>query len=258
MSVARSDPVRHRHAAVLISDVHLDASAPRTAAAFLDFLGRHGRDTRALYMLGDLFDAWPGDDAASLPFNATIVSALRAVSESGTTVWWMAGNRDFLLGPGFAMAARLTILPDPSVMEIGGLRVVLAHGDAQCTDDIGYQAFRMQVRNPAWQKEFLARPLAERLHLIAGMREGSRQAQRGKTAEIMDVNASAVTRLFDASAATRMIHGHTHRPAVHHTHGPDGTPRTRHVLSDWDFDGATPRGGGLAIEEDGSIVPLSL
>ncbi len=243
---------------MLVSDIHLDAAGPRTAQAFFAFLERHACQASSLYVLGDLFEAWPGDDAIDLPFNAQVVESLRHVHEAGVALYWMAGNRDFLLGPVFAAAAGLTILPDPSIVTIASRPILLAHGDAQCTDDSAYQMFRRQVRTPAWQAAFLARPLSERLQLIAGMREGSRAAQRGKSADIMDVHPQAIADLVAASGTTCFIHGHTHRPALHRTQGDDGRARTRYVLPDWDCEGTLPRGGGLAIGLDGSVLPLSL
>jgi UDP-2,3-diacylglucosamine hydrolase len=249
---------QRRHEAVLVSDIHLDAAAPHTAQAFFDFMARHAAHTRQFYVLGDLFEAWPGDDALNLAFNTQVVACLRAASDAGAVLYWMAGNRDFLIGPAFAAAAGLTLLPDPSVVTIAGRRILLSHGDAACTDDSSYQAFRAQVRSPMWQQAFLARPLAERLHLIAGMREGSRQAQRGKAAEIMDVNPDAIAQMFSDSGTDILIHGHTHRPAVHRiATGKGEHARTRHVLTDWDCEGQR-RGGGLAIDADGSISTLGL
>lgn len=243
--------------ALFISDIHLQQDAPRTAQAFFDFLARHAPRVRQLYLLGDLFEYWAGDDDLTAPFNARVVTALRAASDAGTAVFWMAGNRDFLIGGDFAAAAGLTLLPDPSVVTIAGRTIVLAHGDAQCTDDLDYQAFRSQVRNPQWQNDFLARPLAQRLALIARMREGSRDAQRQKTEAIMDVNPDAIASLFSASGAPLMIHGHTHRPGVH-AHLIGGERRVRHVLTDWDCEEATLRGGGLALYPDGTIARLGL
>lgn len=224
---------------------------PKTAQAFFDFLSRHAKDVPQLYLLGDIFEYWAGDDDSADPFNQRVIDALRAVSDAGTKVYWIAGNRDFLAGAAFAQAAGLTLLAEPHTTEIAGLPVVLVHGDALCTDDQAYMAFRHQVRNPDWQVAFLARPLAERKAIIAGMREGSREAQRDKPMAIMDVNGDEVAKLFRSSGVKTLIHGHTHRPASHET--ADGM---RHVLPDWDCDhgeNGQPRGGWLAITPDGQV-----
>ena len=244
--------------ALFISDVHLQADAPRTAQAFLEFLGR-SRDVPQLYLLGDLFEYWAGDDDLNAPFNAGVVAALRALHDAGVAIFWIAGNRDFLVGERFARAAGVSLLADPSIITVGGRRIVIAHGDLQCTDDVDYQAFRAKVRSPQWQQDFLAQPLAQRLALIGRMREGSRLAQHAKTAAIMDVNAQAIEALFLQSGTDLMIHGHTHRPAQH-VHVVDGVRHERHVLPDWDCESDQQRGGGLAIDATGALhrVPLRL
>ena len=240
--------------ALFVSDLHLTAAMPKTAQAFFDFLSREGSRTQQLYLLGDIFEYWAGDDDIGEPFNRRVIAALRTASDAGVQIFWIAGNRDFLVGAAFAQAAGLTLLTEPHVATIAGLPVVLVHGDAMCTDDHAYMAFREQVRNPEWQRLFLERPLAERKAIIAGMREGSREAQRDKPMEIMDVNADEVAKLFAASGVPTMIHGHTHRPASHRSI--DGT---RHVLSDWDCDqadmgpGRSARGGWLAMTADGQL-----
>jgi len=175
------------------------------------------------------------------------------VSNAGVAISWIAGNRDFLVGQAFAASTGMSLLPDPHVDNIAGQRVVLAHGDAQCTDDQAYMAFRAQVRQPEWQAQFLAQPLARRKAIIEGMRSGSREAQRTKSYEIMDVNPAAISALFAATGATVMIHGHTHRPATH-TYESDGTKRVRHVLPDWDCDTDSPRGGWLAMNANGEVL----
>lgn len=244
---AQPEPV-----ALFVSDVHLHASLPRTTDAFLRFLRLESTRAAALYILGDLFEYWAGDDDASDPFHAGIADALRAVAAAGVAINWIAGNRDFLVGREFARACGITLLEEPHVVLIARQRVVLLHGDAQCTDDAGYMAFREQVRHPAWQAQFLALPLAQRKAMIDNMRAGSKAAQREKSYEIMDVNREAVDAVFRSSGASIMIHGHTHRPGTH-THVVDGVPRQRHVLPDWDCDAATPRGGWLAMHADGAL-----
>lgn len=246
-------PVEHKAqpqtAALFVSDIHLSPQMPKTAAAFHRFLDTHARHTRALYLLGDIFEYWAGDDDIDDPFNQRIVDALHSLSEGGVAVFWIAGNRDFLAGEGFAHATGATLLQELFVADIGGQRVLLLHGDAQCTDDRDYMAFRAQVRNPEWQRAFLARPLAERKAIIESMREGSRDAQRGKAMAIMDVNASEIGTLFERQRVNLMIHGHTHRPAVH-----EGSTGIRHVLPDWDCDSAgTARGGWIAIDLEGHL-----
>ena len=243
--------------ALFISDIHLQADAPRTAQAFFDFLERHGRHVQQLYLLGDLFEYWAGDDDVGSSFNTSVVTALRKLSNAGVEVFWMTGNRDFLIGAGFADAAGLTVLPDPSVVTIAGRSMVLTHGDAQCTDDTDYQTFRREVRSAKWQSDFQATPLAQRLALIAKMREGSRAAQRVKVEAIMDVNPEAIAALYAQSGTSLMIHGHTHRPAIHSTVR-DGTTYVRHVLTDWDCEKETTRGGGLVIDTDGTLRVLTL
>jgi UDP-2,3-diacylglucosamine hydrolase len=244
--------------ALFIADLHLQAGQPRTLAAFFTFLQQHASKTGALYILGDLFEYWAGDDDIPDPCNHSIVKALRTLVQSGVPVFWLAGNRDFLLGSVFAKATGATLLAEPHVLPFdevpGAAAVCLSHGDAECLDDTGYMTFRARVRNPAWQSQFLAMPLSQRKALIEGMRQGSREQQRSKSAEIMDVNAGAISRLFDSTGTRLMIHGHTHRPAIHR--GLDG--RVRHVLSDWDCDSEAQRGGFIALDLDGELRHYTL
>jgi UDP-2,3-diacylglucosamine hydrolase len=242
-----------RTLALFISDLHLQALHPRTAEAFFRFLEQQAVHARALYLLGDIFEYWAGDDDLDDPFNANVAAALRRVADHGVAVYWMAGNRDFLAGTGFARAAGLTLLPEPHVVEFNGQRVALVHGDAQCTGDLKYMAFRTQVRDPAWQQQFLAMPLAQRKAIIAGLREGSRSAQTEKSYEIMDVTPDAVAALHVDSGADVIIHGHTHRPALHQ----DGKLR-RYVLPDWELDVEPQRGGWIAIDAGGRITRHAL
>lgn len=243
--------------ALFISDIHLQADAPRTVQAFFNFL-QQARDVPQLYILGDLFEYWAGDDDIDAPFNASVVSALRALHDTGVVISWIPGNRDFLIGERFARTAGVTLLADPSIITVAGRRMVIAHGDVQCTDDVDYQAFRRQVRSPQWQRDFLAQPLSQRLALIGRMRDGSRLAQRGKTVAIMDVNAQAVEALFMRSGTDLMIHGHTHRPA-RHVQVINGVRHERRVLPDWDCETTLWRGGGLAVDATGALhdVPLN-
>ena len=240
-----------RTLALFISDLHLQESHPRTAEAFFRFLAERASNADALYLLGDIFEYWAGDDDLGTPFHQRIVAALRGLSDSGVAVYWMAGNRDFLVSQDFARAAGLTILPDPYVASIGGQRIALVHGDAQCTDDTKYMAFRAQVRDPVWQQQFLAMPLVQRKAIIAGLREGSRQAHGEKSHDIMDVTPDAVATLHEATQAATIIHGHTHRPALHLD---PQTGRRRFVLPDWELDADPVRGGWIAIGNDGAIT----
>ncbi|MFN3883522.1 MAG: UDP-2,3-diacylglucosamine diphosphatase [Rhodocyclaceae bacterium] len=209
---------------------------------FLGFLAGPARLARRLTILGDLFDYWAGDDDLADPFNARIVGALRALADSGVMLEFMAGNRDFLIGEAFAEAAGSTLLPDPMVRDIDGIRTLLTHGDALCTDDIDYQRFRAQVRDPAWRNAFLARPLHERKREIEALRAMSEAEKRRKPAAIMDVNTDAVAAALAAHKAEAMIHGHTHRQGRH-----DHAGRTRWVLGDWH----SGRGNALACEPAG-------
>lgn len=242
-----------RTLALFISDLHLQVSHPRTADAFLRFLAERAVHADALYLLGDIFEYWAGDDDLADPFNRAIADALRRVADAGTAVYWMGGNRDFLAGPGLADAAGLTLLAEPHVVDFAGTRVVLVHGDAQCTGDEKYMAFRAQVRDPAWQAQFLAMPLAQRKAIIAGLREGSRAAHGEKSYEIMDVTPAAIAALHAGSGADTIIHGHTHRPALH----TDGA-RRRYVLPDWELDEEPVRGGWIAVDANGVITRHSL
>ena len=251
--------------ALFISDLHLQVSHPRTLEAFLAFMKQRAVHAERLYLLGDIFEYWAGDDDLADPFNAQGVAAIRAVVDAGTAVYWMAGNRDFLVGDGFAEAAGLQLLQDPHVIEAGPRRVALLHGDAQCTLDTAYMAFRAQVRQPAWQANFLGMPLAQRKAIIAGLRQGSRDAHTEKSYETVDVTPAAWDAIADAepvdvtpeaieavfldTGADAIIHGHTHRPAVHE-HG----NRLRYVLPDWELDAEPVRGGWFALHADGSIV----
>jgi len=242
-----------RTLALFISDLHLQESHPRAAEAFFHFLEEHGARTRQLYLLGDIFEYWAGDDDLDTPFHARVVNALRALSDAGVALFWMAGNRDFLVGQRFASAAGLTLLAEPHVLDIGGQRIALVHGDAECTLDTKYMEFRAMVRNPAWQQQFLAMPLDKRKAIIAGLREGSREAHTTKSYEIMDVTPEAIEAVFDATGANVLIHGHTHRPALHR-HG----ERLRYVLPDWERDAEPARGGWIAVTEDGALLRCGL
>jgi len=240
-------------AALFISDLHLQEAQPAITAAFLAFMEQQAPHARQLYLLGDLFEYWAGDDDIDEPYHQQIIAAIRRVSDAGVAVFWIAGNRDFLVGQGFAQAAGLTLLPETHVTDIGGQRVVVLHGDAQCTDDVKYMEFRAMVRQPAWQQQFTAMPLAQRKAIIAGMRESSRKEQGAKSYEIMDVNPQAISGVFAQTGAKVMIHGHTHRPALHRI----GELR-RYVLPDWEPQATPPRGGWIAIADNGAITRHAL
>lgn len=239
-------------AALFISDLHLQEDMPRTTQAFFDFLERQAPRAERLYLLGDIFEAWPGDDDIDDPYHRRVADAIRRLSDQGTGVFWMAGNRDFLVGEHFAQAAGMTLLPDPHVVSIAERTIVLTHGDAWCTDDTAYMQFRKQVREEEWQRNFLALPLAQRKKIVEELRAGSRAAQKGKPYDITDVNATAIAGLFERTGTSLMIHGHTHRPGVHRHQVNDATC-LRYVLSDWDLDHGTPRGDWLAIDREGKI-----
>lgn len=240
---AQSNPV-----AFFVSDLHLQIDMPKTTAAFLAFLKLHASDAQQLYLLGDIFEYWAGDDDLHSPFLQKIVAALREVSDCGVELFWMAGNRDFLVGQEFARTTGATLLADPHCLTYAGHRYVLTHGDQLCTDDVSYQQFRSMVRKPDWQSAFLARSLEERKNIIATMREHSQQHQRHQPTAITDVNQAAVNQFFVDQNSTTIIHGHTHRPAEHHVGN-----TTRTVLSDWDQDNAPLRGDWLALLPDGCL-----
>ena len=227
---------QHRPASALfISDLHLSDAQPDTLRVFMSFLRGPARSAEALYILGDLFEYWAGDDDLDAPLRRTVRDALTDLSRAGGSIFFLAGNRDFLLGNAFAQAARIELLPDPTLIEIAGQAVLLTHGDTLCTDDHAYQAYRKQVRDPAWQSAFLARPLAERKQIIEGLRQQSEAAKQVKATAIMDVNPSAVAALLREYAYPVLLHGHTHRPA-HHRLRVDGRDCERWVLEDWHND----------------------
>ena len=219
-------------ATLFIADLHLDPGRPQITALFERYLAdEEVRHADALYILGDLVEAWIGDDDdAALP--ARIAAATRAVRDAGVPVYFMVGNRDFLLGQAFAERAGLTLLDDGTVHDIHGRRTLLMHGDVLCTDDVAYQTVRKQVRTPEWRAQILAMPLEARRAFAAQAREDSRKHTGGAMESIMDVNAAAVADAMRQARVTRLIHGHTHRPAVHALQL-DSRPAERIVLGDW-------------------------
>lgn len=236
--------------ALFVSDLHLTPSRPKTTQAFFDFLRQRATRARQIYLLGDVFEAWIGDDDLVDPWNRSVADAIRAVRDAGVEVFWISGNRDLLVGQRFAEAAGCTLLPDPSIVELAGQRIALAHGDAQCTNDHTYLAYRARVRNPLAQKLFLALPLSWRRSIIAGMRDKSHEKKQTKTAAMMDVSPSAIDGLFDATGASVLIHGHTHHPQRYDS--ADGK-RRRYVLTDWECETKPERGGWVALYTDGSL-----
>ena len=183
-------------------------------------------------MLGDLFDSWLGDEQLAEPFAAGVAASLASLARSGVPVHVMHGNRDFLLGKRFAEATGAALLPDSLVVEAGGVPTLLMHGDTLCTDDVDYQRYRAWIRDPNRQRKLLSLPWPVRRGFAAWLRRRSRRAAMGKDEAIMDVNAGAVAQAFRDAGVSRMVHGHTHRPASHHIEV-DGRPRERHVLPDW-------------------------
>lgn len=216
---------------LFISDLHLDDSRPQIVDAFEKLLAGEARHTDALYILGDLFESFIGDDDDA-PLNARVARATRSLRDAGVPVYFMPGNRDFLLGPDYAERAGMNLLADPTVIELSGERVLLMHGDTLCTDDVAYLKFRALVHDPDWQHGFLAKPLAERRAFAAQARGESRKQTAMKPAEIMDVNQIAVVSAMRQYGVRRLIHGHTHRPATHRFDA-DGMKAERIVLGDW-------------------------
>jgi len=213
------------------SDLHLDSEAPWAIDAFLKFLEGEARGAEALYLLGDLFEVWVGDDDDN-PDNARACAGLSALSASGVPVYALHGNRDFLLGGPFEARTGVKLLPDPVKVDLYGVPTLLSHGDVFCTEDASYQQLRSIVRRPRWQAGFLSLPLAARRELASAARAGSK-AHTGRTIPtIMDVNPDAVVRAMRATGTTRLIHGHTHRPDIHEL-SLDGTRAERVVLAPW-------------------------
>jgi len=217
---------------LFISDLHLTAERPAANARFSRFLAEIAPAAEALYILGDFFEAWVGDDALADPFHAQVAAALRHLVAQGVRLHVMHGNRDFLLGEAFTHATGASLLPEQAVANLYGRPTLLLHGDVLCTDDLDYQQFRRLVRDPDWQASFLARPLPERLALARQLRERSEQVKGDKRPEIMDANPTAVQNEFRRHGVARMIHGHTHRPA-HHRLTVDDRACERWVLPDW-------------------------
>jgi UDP-2,3-diacylglucosamine hydrolase len=246
----------YAHAArpfLFLSDLHLSDAIPKTVAAFEHFVKHTADSADSVFILGDLFEYWIGDDMLDIdPFAARMATLLHTFSERGIALYVMHGNRDFLLGKRFMKTAGARLLPDPSLIMAFGQRIVLAHGDAQCTADHGYQRFRRFARNRAAQFLFLACPLRWRRRLAERMRANSDAGRMRPASPRYDVTREGVAALFKLGRASVMIHGHTHRPARHLE--PAGV---RWVLPDWELDHGTPRGGYLRVDAEGiRALPL--
>jgi len=225
---------------LFISDLHLCGARPAINRLFLDFLRTRARSAKALYILGDLFEYWIGDEAVEQKEFRSIIAGLRELTANGTPVFVMHGNRDFLMGQGFEKATGCRLLADPACIDLYGTPTLLMHGDTMCTDDVEYMHFREMVRDPAWQKEFLKKSVAERDRIGNEYREISKQSTAAKQPEIMDVNQKAVEAVMREHRVLRLIHGHTHRPREH-VFDLDGQPARRMVLGDWYQQGSVLR-----------------
>ncbi|XTZ37388.1 UDP-2,3-diacylglucosamine diphosphatase [Salmonella enterica] len=221
---------------LFIADLHLQIEEPAITAGFLRFLTNEARKADALYILGDLFETWIGDDDPN-PLHQQVAQAIKALSESGVPCYFIHGNRDFLLGQHFARQSGMTLLPQEQVLDLYGRKVLIMHGDTLCTDDAGYQAFRAKVHQPWLQKLFLALPLFIRRRIAAKMRAGSRTANSSKSLKIMDVNQQAVVETMEKYQVQWLIHGHTHRPAVHEFEA-NNAVAYRVVLGAWHSEGS--------------------
>lgn len=231
---------------LFISDLHLCASRPAITKAFIGFIQTEATKAEQLYILGDLFEYWAGDDDLDHPDHTEIIQAIKALAKAGTQVFLMHGNRDFLIGKKFSLAANIKLLPDPSEINLYGNRILISHGDELCTDDTRYQKFRTQVRSSAWQDEFLSQPLSARKAQIEILRLQSEQEKSHKTLDIMDVNSNAVSALLRQHQYPELfIHGHTHRPSIHNIEI-DGHQCKRIVLGDW-----YEQGSCLRLDESG-------
>lgn len=216
---------------LFISDLHLDASRPDIIQHFIELNNTLARRVEAYYILGDFLEYWIGDDDPAEELTPALDS-LRKVSDTGVAIYLIHGNRDFLIGETFAQRYHLKLLPDPSIIDLFGCRTLLMHGDTLCIDDTKYQAFRQQVRSPIWQQDFLAKPLQERRDIVLELRTMSQRETLDKTDDIMDVNLTEVIRVMQSHQVNQLIHGHTHRPAIHSFKHEEQSVR-RIVLGDW-------------------------
>ena len=230
---------------IFISDCHLCESRPAIIDSFISFLAHTAVNADALYILGDLFEYWAGDDVISTGVHSPIIQALQQLSSQGVCLYIMHGNRDFLLGYAFANATNATILADPTMVSIYGQSILLSHGDSLCTDDTDYQRFRAEVRSDVWQSKFLNQPLSDRITYIESVRQKSDQEKSIKSMAIMDVNPIAVSQLLARYDYPTLIHGHTHRP-MQHQHQINGQVCNRWVLGDW-----YEQGSYLRVDQEG-------
>ena len=234
---------------LFVSDLHLCESRPQIIEAFVHFLEETAIHADALYILGDLFEYWAGDDAIEAGVHQHSITAFKNLSQKGVKLFLIHGNRDFLLSDVFSKSTGVKILPDPSLISCHGNTVLLSHGDALCTDDVAYQQFRSEVRTESWKTKFLSQPLANRIDYIESIRAKSEKEKSIKSMEIMDVNTAAVTQLFQAfQLPPTLIHGHTHRPK-RHEHSIDGKTCVRWVLGDWYDQGSYLRLDANGIHE---------
>lgn len=234
---------------LFVSDLHLDPGHPGITQQFLQFLAGEARSADALYILGDLFEAWIGDDDPE-PAHRTIVAALRALTDAGVACYVMHGNRDFLIGERFCRETGCRLLEDPVVVHVYGERVLVTHGDVLCSDDHSYQELRAMVRDPGWQAMFLALSPQQRQSLAETARAGSKAHMAQAEASIMDVNQGTVETAMRAAGVRTLLHGHTHRPNVHRF-ALDGHDATRIVLGDWHNNGSVLRwdAGGFELRK---------
>lgn len=241
---------------LLVADLHLNGDTPELNQGFYRYLEHTAAGADALYILGDLFDAWVGDDLLDVnthPLSSIaqeVIKRLRTLSSDGTAVYLMHGNRDFLLGERFVTACQAMLLPDIEEVEIQGVPVVILHGDTLCTQDEAYMAFRQQSRDPKWQAQMLALPLEQRVALAQSLRMQSGEANANKAEAIMDVTQREVIKVMEQYGVTTMIHGHTHRPKVHDL-TVEEVPAKRYVLGDWD----AQHGWDIVIERADNTVP---
>jgi UDP-2,3-diacylglucosamine hydrolase len=224
---------------LFISDLHIDSSTPAITRQFLSVVDGEAREAEALYILGDLFESWVGDDAADAD-QAVAIAALKSLTASGVPCFVMHGNRDFLLGPRFCAMSGARLLPDPLIVTLYGERVLVMHGDALCTDDRAYQRLRATVRDADWQRQFLALSIAARRALAGAARVGSQAHTAALEYTIADVNPASVTAALRNAGTATLLHGHTHRPAIHPL-TVDGRACTRIVLGDWHTRGSVLR-----------------
>ncbi len=251
MNYPRPRPLSNR-SVYLIADLHLEVGRPETIQLFLDFLSGPVREAQSLYILGDLFEVWIGDDSPS-PTAKQVSPALKSLADAGVGIFFLCGNRDFLLGDAYCRRAGMQRLQEPVQLPGFGPATALIHGDTLCTDDADYQRFRKKVRDPEWQRRMLAKPQWWRKIVSLVARAISRRRNLRKPAQIMDVNASAVAEAFRGLAVDRLIHGHTHRPAIHQLDLGDRVA-SRIVLGDWHGD----QGSTVRIEPTGRLDLLDI